>query len=244
MQADRALSGKVALVTGGGRGIGAAIARGFAAAGARVWVAARTAAEIEKVTEAIRRGGGDATAVACDVTDAAAVEAALKRVGALDILVVNAGLSTDQAPLEHSNPERFRETVEVNLFGAYHVMRLAIPHLRSRGGGKIIAIGSGLGHSSRYGTAAYSCSKAALWMLVRIAAEELREAGIAVNELTPGLVRTQMQARDALSRRDGDVLGEEWLKDPEDVVPLALFLATQPPLGPTGQSFSLMRRSF
>jgi NAD(P)-dependent dehydrogenase (short-subunit alcohol dehydrogenase family) len=80
----------------------------------------------------------------------------------------------------------------VNLFGAYHCARLAIPHLRRRGGGKIIAIGTGLGHSSRGGTVAYSCSKAALWMLVRILADELRGDNIAVNELIPGLVRTDI----------------------------------------------------
>jgi 3-oxoacyl-[acyl-carrier protein] reductase len=244
MEADRPLAGRTALVTGAGRGIGAAIARGFAAAGAEVSILARTAAEIAAVAAAIRQQGGSARAVVCDVTDPAAVASALDGVGALDILVVNAGASLDQAPLEHSDPGKFRQTVEVNLFGAYHVMRAAIPLLRAHGGGKIIVTGSGLGHSSRYGAAAYSCSKAALWMLVRIAAEELREAGIAVNELIPGLVRTAMTAQDAPARRDGRALAEEWLKQPEDVVPLAMFLATQPPQGPTGQSFSLMRRSF
>lgn len=164
-----------------------------------------------------------------------------KYAGGLDILVVNAGVSLDQARVEESDPDKLRQTFEVNLFGAYHCIRLAIPHLRRRGGGKIIVIGSGLGHSSRYGTAAYSCSKAALWMLVRIVAEEVRGDNIAVNELVPGLVRTAMAPA---RRRSPTLLAEEWNKAPEDVIPLALFLATQPPLGPTGQTFSLTRRAF
>jgi 3-oxoacyl-[acyl-carrier protein] reductase len=145
----------------------------------------------------------------------------------------------DPGTVEQSEPDRWRQTIEVNLFGAYHCSRLAIPHLRRRGGGKIIAIGSGLGHSSRGGTAAYSCSKAGLWMLVRILADEIRADNIAVNELIPGLVRT-----DILTSGVPSGLSEEWVKAPDAVVPLALFLATQPSPGPTGQSFSLMRRIY
>ena len=94
------------------------------------------------------------------MTDAGSVSRALdatsERAGGVDILVVNAGVSLDPGTVEQSDPDRWRQTIEVNLFGAYHCSRLAIPHLRRRSGGKIIAIGSGLSHSSRGGTAAYS----------------------------------------------------------------------------------------
>jgi 3-oxoacyl-[acyl-carrier protein] reductase len=107
----------------------------------------------------------------------------------------------------------------------------------------MVMLGSGMGHSSLHGHAGYSCSKAGLWMLVRILADELRAEGISVNELVPGPVRTAMTA---VAQREGSVVKNpvEWLKQPEDVVPLAMFLATCPAPGPTGQSFSLMRRTF
>jgi 3-oxoacyl-[acyl-carrier protein] reductase len=115
--------------------------------------------------------------------------------------------------------------------------------MRKRGGGRMVMTGSGMGHSSLHGHAAYSCSKSALWMLVRILADELRVDGISVNELVPGPVQTAMTG---VPQRTGSVVNNpvEWLKQPEDVVPLAMFLATHPGPGPTGQSFSLMRRTF
>ena len=169
-------------------------------------------------------------------------DAVVARAGGLDLLVINAGVSLDQRPVAESDPDAFIRTVAVNLTGAYHCARLAIPHMRARGGGRMIMIGSGMGHGSAHGHAAYSCSKAALWMLVRILADELRPDGIAVNELVPGPVDTAMTQQPQSS---GSVVKNpvEWLKRPEDVVPLALFLATHAPPGPTGQSFSLMRRT-
>ena len=246
MHQNTALAGKVAVVTGAGRGIGAAIARGLAQAGATVWCAARSLAEVETVAADIRASGGTAFAQATDVTDAAAVarmfEATVLLAGGLDRLFVNAGVSLDQSPVEHSDPVAFVQTLNVNLTGAYHCARLAIPHLRARGGGRMVMLGSGMGHSSAHGHAGYSCSKAGLWMLVRILADELRADGITVNELIPGPVQTTMTG---VRQRPGSVVNNpiEWLKTPEDVVPLAMFLATHPPPGPTGQSFSLMRRT-
>ena len=112
----------------------------------------------------------------------------------------------------------------------------------ARGGGRMVLTGSGMGHNSLNGHAAYSCSKAAVWMLVRILANELRGDGISVNELVPGPVRTAMTAATLDS---GGVIGSTvaWVKQPEDVVPIAMMLATYPAPGPTGQSFSLMRRT-
>jgi 3-oxoacyl-[acyl-carrier protein] reductase len=129
----------------------------------------------------------------------------------------------------------------VNLIGAFHTAKAAIPHLRKGGGGKIILIGSGMGHRSGPTRSSYAASKAGAWMLIRILAQELSTYDIAVNELIPGPVRTRFIAgREEALRSSGSV--PEWVKQPEDVVPLALFLASQPRLGPTGQSFSLARR--
>jgi 3-oxoacyl-[acyl-carrier protein] reductase len=244
MPESQPLSGKVALVTGAGRGIGRAIALAYAQAGATLVCAARTQREIDNTADQIRGSGGRALAVPADVTDPASVAnlfaVANEQVGNLNILVINAGGNLDPRSVEESDPDGWRATLEVNLFGAYYCAKAAIPYMKERGG-KMIMIGSGMGHKGATERSAYCCSKAALWMLTRVLAQELWPYGISVNELIPGPVNTTATTPSALR---GNVFNieSEWVKEPEDVVPLALFLATQPDIGPTAQSFSLMRR--
>ncbi len=244
--AAQPLAGKVALVTGAGRGIGRAIALGYAEAGAAVVCAARTSAEITQTVSEIEHRGGRGVAVVVDVTHQPAVDAlfaqAAARFGGIDIVVVNAGVSRDPRTVEASIPEDWRATIEVNLFGAYYCAKAAIPYLKARGGGKIIMIGSGMGHRSNGGSSAYACSKAGLWMLTRVLAQEVWQDQISVNELIPGPVNTTITASTDLRSDAPFATSSEWSKQPEDVLPLALFLATQPAVGPTAQSFSLMRR--
>ncbi len=239
------LSGKVAIVTGAGRGIGRAIAEGYAREGAAVCCAARTLEQIDATAASITQTGGRAFACAADVTSEEDVrrmiERTVERYGGLDILVINAGVDLEDEPVESSRTELWRATIETNLIGAYLCAKVAIPHLRRRGAGKIITVGSGLGHRGMPAMAAYACSKAGLWMLTRVLAQELEGDNISVNELIPGPVETSASSRDPRVSVAAQH-GSEWRKQPEDVVPLALFLATQPDRGPTAQCFSLMRR--
>jgi 3-oxoacyl-[acyl-carrier protein] reductase len=248
--APLALKDRVALVTGAGKGIGRAIAQAFARQGAAVCCAGRTAADLDAVVADITGAGGRAIASTVDVSSPEAVqrmvEGCVEAFGRLDILVINAGVGAEGASVEESDIQRWRRTLDVNLFGAYLCAKAAIPALRRSGGGKIITIGSGLGHRGLPQISDYACAKAGLWMLTRVLAQELAADGIAVNELIPGPVDTGMTATAAAQShlQSTPALQQEWFKQPDDVVPLALFLALQPPRGPTAQSYSLGRRPY
>lgn len=239
------LSGKVAVITGSGRGIGRAIAIGYARAGAAVCCSARSEADIGETAGLIRKAGGKVISIAADVTDYAAMERLFhetaRRLGGVDLVVACAGGSVENKLVEDSDPAGWKHAIDTNLVGAFHTARAAIAHLRRRQAGKLLFIGSGMGHRSAPTRSAYAASKAGLWMLTRVLAQELVAHNICVNELVPGPVLTDfIKGREDALR--AAAAGGEWMKQPEDVVPLALFLATQPDNGPTGQSFSLARR--
>jgi 3-oxoacyl-[acyl-carrier protein] reductase len=238
------LAGQIALVTGAGRGIGRAIALAYSRAGAHVVVAARTAGELDALVVEVEAAGGAATAVPTDVTSADAVErlfARIDEVGGLDLVMLNAGGLPGRGPVADSDLANWNDTLALNLTAAYLCARAAIPRLRARGGGKIILVGSGVGHRGVPEFSAYACAKAGQWMLTRVLAQELQADAISVNELIPGPVVTQIGTGD-FGTAGTTTFSGEWSKTPDDVVPLALMLATQPNHGPSAQSFSLMRR--
>lgn len=240
------LTGKVAVVTGAGRGIGRAIALAYAAAGAAVVCAARTGSQIEATVQEITGQGGQGLAIPTDVAQQPAVEQLFQQsadhFGGIDIVVINAGINPDRRTVEESDAGAWRMTMEVNLFAPYYCAKAALPYLKQRGAGKIIMIGSGMGHRSGAGNSAYACSKAGLWMLTRVLAQEVWQHNISVNELIPGPVDTTMTTSVDARLGVAFTTSSEWIKQPTDVIPLAIFLATQPAVGPTAQSFSLMRR--
>lgn len=242
----KALEDKVAVITGSGRGIGKAIAISYAANGAKICCLARSQNEINDTAEIISKNNGDAIALACDVSNYEnlinAFEKIYEKYGGIDIVVINAGVDVPNLSVEESDIEDWKTVIEINLLGAYYTAKAAIPYLKKRGGGKIITIGSGLGHKGRADASAYSCSKAGLWMLTRVLAQELQKFNISVNELIPGPVITSMGDNSMKDRNSVFSIESEWIKMPEDVTNFALFLATQPLIGPSGQSFSLMRR--
>ena len=240
------LENKVAVITGAGRGIGKAIAISYATIGAKVCCLSRSQNEIDDTASYISSKNGTAIALTCDVSNYIELEKTFqniyKTLGGVDIVVVNAGIDCEKASVEELRIEDWEKVMNVNFTGAFCTAKVAIPYLKKQGGGKIITIGSGLGHKGRVDNAAYSCSKAGLWMLTRVLAQELYKFNISVNELIPGPVVTNMgdiSIKDSNSAFSAD---SEWIKGPEDVTNLALFLATKPLIGPTGQTFSLMRK--
>ena len=240
------LENKTAVITGGGRGIGRAIALAYAREGAEVCVTARSTDEIEQVAEEIRGLGRMALAIPCDVTDRHAVESMMQtageQLGRIDILVNNAGGGLERKPVGDDDPDNWRAVINVNLIGTYNCARSALPFLKADGGGTIINVGSGMGHQARANNSSYNSAKAAIWMFTRCLAMEVWSDNITVNELIPGPVYTELTADIFALNEPHPSFDSEWVKAPEDVVPMALFLAAQPSNGPTGQSFSIARR--
>ena len=237
---------KTAVVTGAGKGIGRAIALAYAAQGMNVCCISRTLKDLEDTVNTIKSRNGHAIFYSCDVTDymemTKAFQYTYEAFGAIDIVVINAGIDCAKKSVEELEVEEWERVINVNLTGAFITAKVAIPYLKKNTSGKIITIGSGMGHKGRINGSAYNCSKAGLWMLTRTLAQELIEYNISVNELIPGPVNTEMGEKSIGDSHSASSINGEWNKSPEDVTQLALFLANQPSIGPTAQSFSLMRR--
>lgn len=189
------MTGKLALVTGGGTGLGRQFALTLAQAGATVILAARRVEPLQETAAAIRDGGGTAHCIALDVTDATAVQSAFETIadiGALEVVVNNAGSAGAGSLLEISD-EVWDRIMNVNVKGAWHVARAAVQQMIARRrGGTIINVASMLGFAVQKGTANYPASKAALLHLTRTMALEWARYGVRVNALAPGYIRTEM----------------------------------------------------
>lgn len=188
------LTGKTALITGASRGIGAAAARAFADAGAKVALLARSGDAIAELAGEI---GPAAVAIPCEISRYWEVEQAVQNCltafGGLDILINNAGVIDPIAPLGAGDPEDWGALIDINIKGVYHGMRAALPVMTRAGGGTILTIGSGAAQRPLEGWSAYCTSKAGALMLTRAADEEYRDKGIRALSLSPGTVATQMQ---------------------------------------------------
>ena len=191
------LNGKSAVITGASRGIGAATAVEMAKAGAHVVLAARTLDQIEALADQITKDGGKAQAVACDVTDyaafQAAVQAAVDATGTLDALVNNAGVIDPIGHLTDSNPEEWVRAAAINYKSVYYGLRIALPIMKAQGHGTIVNVSSGAAHDPYEGWAHYCSAKAGTAMLTRCADLECGAAGVTVVGLSPGTVATYMQ---------------------------------------------------
>jgi len=217
------LVGRVALVTGASGGIGRAVALGYAAEGAVVALVARRARLLQGVAREVEGRSGRALALPADVADerqvTEAVETTLKAFAHIDILFNNAGVLQQVAPLHRTAVEEWDRVMAVNLRGAFLTLRAVVPHMVRRGYGRVINVSSYFQHEPQYG--AYSVTKAGINSLTRTMAAELKGAGVLVNAIDPGWVRSGMSPGGGA--------------DPETVVPLAVRLAAQTGQRPNGE---------
>lgn len=200
---DHGLGGQVALVTGGGRGIGRAIAEGLGAAGAAVVVLARSQDELLETVDRIQRAGGRALAVVADVTERQAVQRAVEQtereLGPVDLLVNNAAVVTPIGPAWEVDPDEWWRAIEINLRGPFLCSQAVIPSMLARRRGRIVNIVAVAAYRASPFTSSYGSSKAALVRFTDTLAAETREHGISVFALRPGTVQTTMQEHLAAS---------------------------------------------
>jgi NAD(P)-dependent dehydrogenase (short-subunit alcohol dehydrogenase family) len=247
------LNNRIALITGGGRGIGRAIALAFAKEGATIVVSARTAEQVEAVANEI---GGNALALVCDVADPANVKETFAKAREVfgrgpDILVNNAGIA-ESATLVHTDDELWHRHLATNLSGTFYCTREALPSMLERSWGRIINIASIAGKTGAPYIAAYSASKHGVLGLTRSVAHEVAQSGITVNAICPGYVDTEMVSRgiEKITTRTGrsaeqaletlkSMSPQHRLVTAEEVAAVALLLASDDGRGITGQAINV-----
>jgi NAD(P)-dependent dehydrogenase (short-subunit alcohol dehydrogenase family) len=193
------LAGKIALITGASRGIGAAVAERFAAEGAHLVLAARTVGGLEEVDDRVRAAGGTATLVPLDLRDFIKIDelaaALYERYKRLDILVGNAAEFGVFSPLGHIDPKLWGEVIDLNLTANWRLVRAMDPLLRAAEHGRAIFVTSGIARNPRAYWGPYAVSKAGLEALVKTYAAEIEKTSVRANLLGPGIVRTRLRAR-------------------------------------------------
>lgn len=250
------IEGKVSIITGGGQGIGRAIALRFAEEGAAVTVAGRTKENLERVADEVRRGGGRALVSVTDVSDEQMVErmvaATISEFGAIDILVNNSGIAGPTAPITEIRREEWDETMAVNLTGAFLCAKHALPHMIERRSGRIINITSVAGLRAYALRSPYATSKWAMIGLTKTLAEEAGRYNIAVNAIAPGpvsgpriesVIRNRANAMgrsfEEVEREYVEPIALKRMVEEADIAAMALFLASDEGGNITGETITI-----
>jgi len=249
------LQDRVALVTGGSRGIGKAIARALAAHGAKVAVCSRDAEAVRKAANEISPGGGRVLGFRADVAEKAEVRSLVRDIvthwGQIHILVNNAGISA-RIPIDSDDDARWLQVLNVNVAGTYHVTREVLRHMPTHGGGRIINISSVLGRFGVPAYTAYCTAKHGIIGFTRALALEVAGRGITVNAICPGWVETDMAALgmretaaalglspEAFREQAMAAVPIQRILEPQEIADLALYLASDASAGMTGQTINL-----
>jgi NAD(P)-dependent dehydrogenase (short-subunit alcohol dehydrogenase family) len=234
-QPEKRLAGKVALITGGSRGIGKAVAHAYAREGAAVFLCGRKEADVRKAIEEIESAGGRVAGCAGDVGKIEdvrrIVQNATAHFGHVDVLVNNASLLGPRVPIADYPIEAWQEVLRVNLTGIFLMSQEVLKAMMPKRQGSIINVSSGVGRTGRARWGAYGPSKFGVEGLTQGLAEELKDVGIRVNAVNPGPTRTEMRG---MAYPDEDPLT---LPAPNDIVPVFIYLASKDSNNVTGQSF-------
>ncbi len=229
------LSGQTAVVTGAGQGIGEAIARRLATAGARVFVADIDGALAAAAAQSIP----NAAPLAVDVTRSASVEEAFARAGAIDILVNNAGIGGKAAPLEEQTDEDWQRVIDINLLGVVFCTRAVLPGMKQRQYGRVVNIASIAGKEGNPNMTAYSATKAAVIGFTKSVAKEVATMGICINAVSPAVIRTKIL--DQLTAEQVDYMTARIpmrrTGTPDEIAAVVHFLASRDCSFVTGQTY-------
>ena len=241
------LSGKVTLITGASRGIGAAIAMAYAQVGAKVVLSSRKQANLEAVAGQIRESGGEALALAAHTGDMAAIQAMVEKAtsqyGGIDVVFNNAATNPHFGPIMTAEESHWDKILDVNVKGYFRVVKACLASLQARGGGKVINMASVAGLEPQAMMGIYSVSKAAVLMLTKVLAAELAPFNIQVNAIAPGFVKTKFsgilwgtpQINEAILKR----IPQKRMAEPEEIAGLAVYLASSASSFVTGSTFSI-----
>ncbi len=229
------LEGKVVVITGGGTGLGLAMVRAMARAGANLSIAGRRQGPIDEAAAQVKELGGDSLAISTDVADSAQVDrlisATLDHFGQSDVMINNAGATRENVrkPIWEISDDEWRQPMDVNLTGAFYCSRAVSKPMSDRGKGKIINVSSGFGLRGGRDIYMYCCSKGGMIQLTRVLAFNLARHGITANTIVPGFIPTR--EIDATLRRStpqsGEFLPIGKLGRPDDLGPVAVFLASE-----------------
>ena len=241
------LSGKVAIITGSSRGIGASIAEALAEFGASVVISSRSKEAVDDIANKIRTNGYNALACECHVGQddhlKNLIDTTLKEYGKIDILVNNAGINPVFDRLENADEKLFNKIMDINVKAAFKLSNMAMEHMKKNKSGSIINISSVEGQKPDKGLGVYSISKAAISMLTKSQAKEWGKYGIRSNAICPGLIKTKLSS----ALWQNEEMLELWLKDlpirkaaePEEISGLAVYLASEASSYTTGETFNV-----